>query len=106
MSFGGVENVSHVVKHDETESLADKRQAHGRSAQFQVVDEHGVPADRKPRKLIARPRLIDGKSSQGSAAASEKVLRQGNYAGSTERRFEPDAGGAGKDIFIPQTMIG
>ena len=99
-----IENVTHVVKDDEAEAGTDERQAHGRRTQLQVVDEHGVAADRKTRKRIARSRLVHGKAAQGIAAAGEKVLRQWNYAGTAVRGFNTYARRAGKDVFAPETM--
>src|ERR1019366_9827988 len=54
---------------------------HGRSANFQVVDEQSLTANGKAGYQVARSSLVDGEAAQRIAAAREEQLGQGDGSG-------------------------
>ena len=68
------ENVTHIVKHCESEAFPDIGQRDLRKTQFQIVDEQRRPSYGKARIGITRPCLIQPESAVGVAAARKKLF--------------------------------
>src|SRR5215510_2538492 len=75
------EHISHVVKHDCAHIIPNKGQGQGWRAQFNVVQEQGLAAEREPGLQIARAGLIEPETTMRVAASGEKSLRKRNEVG-------------------------
>src|SRR5437763_8057567 len=100
-------NIAHIMKQHSAEIIADKRQRQRRSAQFKVVQEDCLPAQREASLQITRPCLVHAKSAMRIAATREKPLWQRNKVSRAEGFFKPDAHGAGEyPALLVELIIG
>ena len=91
---GGREHVAGIVKEHKAQVIFHEGQVHRWGPHFQVVDEERLPAEWSAGGGVARPGLIDGKTSQGITAAGQEPLGKRNHLVTAEQIFYADAGGA------------